>query len=279
MSPPVTIALPSLKSLLVSAWANAGNGLPTGLPSAEHLAHATAFVAVHSGRHFLVTNWHVVAGRHAEDGKPLAASLALPEALLIMHNTDGQIGGWSSRLEPLYDEHDAPLWFEHPTLGRNVDVVALPLTQTDGVRLYPYDPAMPGAPISFGASDLVSIVGFPFGKTGGGAAGIWVQGSVATEPGFNYDDLPCFLVDSRTRQGQSGSPVILYRKGTFLSDDGAVMASSSPVERFVGIYSGRINSESDLGRVWKAHALTEILDGEKRGAIPIIGPPPPRPPN
>jgi hypothetical protein len=32
-----------------------------------------------------------------------------------------------------------------------------------------------------------------------------------------------------------------------------------PVWKFMGIYSGRINAESDLGIVWKASALDELI--------------------
>ena len=31
------------------------------------------------------------------------------------------------------------------------------------------------------------------------------------------------------------------------------------VSRFIGIYSGRINAESDLGIVWKASAISQLL--------------------
>lgn len=256
--------MPSLKSLLVGVLTSNG----------QHLGTATAFVAVHASGEYLVTNWHVVSGRNTEDGKPMHGSGAVPETLHVMHNVAGQIGRGTSRLELLYGQSGAPLWLEHPSHGRKVDVVAIPLRQTDGIAQYPYDAANPGPPITLGAGDLVSIIGFPFGRTGGGAAGIWVQGWVATEPGFDFNMLPCFLVDSRTRQGQSGSPVILYRKGVYTTDDGSVMASTKPVERFVGVYSGRINTESDLGIVWKGGALDEILAGQHRGPIPKIGPPP-----
>jgi hypothetical protein len=40
------------------------------------------------------------------------------------------------------------------------------------------------------------------------------------------------------------------------------------MERFFGVYSGRLNRESDIGRVWKRKALVEVLDGAKRGPIP-----------
>ena len=264
----ITIALPSLKSLLVAARANGG----------RQLATATGFAAVHDGRHYLVTNWHVAAGRNPKDGKFLSKSGAVPDELFIMHN-GAQIGRWDSRVERLHDANGAPLWLEHPVYGRRVDVVALPLTQTEGITVYPYDPASPGLPIAFGPSQTVSIIGFPFGTTGsgeaGGVPGIWVQGAVATEPALEFDGLPCFLVDSRTRPGQSGSPVIVYRTGVYSTDDGSVMASTGPVERFIGVYSGRINKDSDLGFVWKASALVEILAAQRPGPMPTIGAPSP----
>ena len=42
----------------------------------------------------------------------------------------------------------------------------------------------------------------------------------------------------------------------------------NPHERFVGVYSGRLNEESDIGRVWKRRALVEVINGGKRGERP-----------
>ena len=41
--------------------------------------------------------------------------------------------------------------------------------------------------------------------------------------------------------------------------DGSSAIFTGPVERFIGIYSGRINAESDLGIVWKASAINELI--------------------
>ncbi|MDT4876033.1 hypothetical protein FQZ97_1114480 [compost metagenome] len=41
--------------------------------------------------------------------------------------------------------------------------------------------------------------------------------------------------------------------------DGSQAMFSGPVLKFIGIYSGRINAESDLGIVWKASALNELV--------------------
>ena len=113
------------------------------------------------------------------------------------------------------------------------------------------------------------IIGFPFGRTGGAALAIWGQGSLATEPDVDYEELPCVLVDSRTRPGQSGSPVIAYvpRGGTLYMKRGDVHMMSDERVELVGVYSGRMNQDSDLGYVWKASVVGQIIDGAVRGEI------------
>jgi len=145
-----------------------------------------------------------------------------------------------------------------------VDVVALPLTQLDGVDVYAHS-LEPGPDVAVGVSRPVSIVGFPFGRTGGGAFGIWVQGTVASEPEVNFDDLPCFLIDSRTRPGQSGSPVIFFSTGGAISMADGNTAVLGQVEKLLGVYSGRIHPESDLGVVWRREVVSEIIEGAVRG--------------
>jgi hypothetical protein len=242
------------------------NALFEGRP----IADASAFVATHQGENYLVTSWHVVAGRHPTTGLPLSdETAAVPDALYVLHRAGDDELSWEWRSEPLYDADGEPLWFEHPDYGQDVDVVALPLTQTDGIAIYAYDPTSLGPRIVYGPSDDVSVIGFPFGRTGGEALGIWVHGTVATEPAVEYDDLPCFLIDSRTRTGQSGSPVILFRTNGYTTEDGNMINNGEPGTRFVGVYSGRISAESDLGLVWKASALVEILTARKRGPLPL----------
>ena len=42
-------------------------------------------------------------------------------------------------------------------------------------------------------------------------------------------------------------------------DDGKPMLLQSPATRFIGVYGGRINAKSDLGKVWKASAVVELV--------------------
>lgn len=222
---------------------------------------ATGFIVRRPNTVYLLTNRHVVRGRHQETDQPLDPLGAVPDEMLIHHNADGALGKWISKAARLYNPDGASLWHEHPVHGGSVDVVALPLTELDGAALHPYNPWVPGPLIRCGPTDQVSIVGFPFGLAAGGLLGIWVQGTIASEPVVDYNGLPLMLVDSRTRQGQSGSPVIAHRSGGMVAmEDGGSRVFGGPVTRFLGVYSGRLNAESDLGFVWKISAVIELLE-------------------
>jgi hypothetical protein len=223
------------------------------------LGSGTGFVVQSKNGPTLVTNRHIVTGRHQDTGSPLSSSAGVPDNLVIWHNQLDHLGEWIARREPLY-VNNVPRWKEHPKLGARADIVALPLIELSDVQLFPYDPVNTGPAIQVGPSDPVSVVGFPFGIAGGGLFAIWATGFMATEPIADFADLPVSLIDCRSRQGQSGSPVISFRSGGMVAmSDGSSAAFAGPVWRFIGVYSGRLNAESDLGIVWKAAALTELI--------------------
>lgn len=228
------------------------------------LSSATGFVVDTVAGPHLITNLHVVTGRHLVTCKVNA----IPDELVIYHHKKGCLGEWVARSEPLVSDN-WHLWREHPRLGDKADFVALPLTNLEAVDLYYVDPLHPwhaehrgdkNGDLLLRPSDMVSVVGFPFGKSSSGYAPIWVTGFLASELSECYQGLPVHLIDSRTRPGQSGSPVFVYRSGGAVpTKPGAVTVFNGPVTKFLGVYSGRINKDSDLGMVWKASALAELI--------------------
>ena len=244
-----TIAEPSVKSLIVQMEVG-GQPLSVG----------TAFVADSKKGPVLITNWHNAAGRNPNDGKIISPTGAVPDTIVVLHNRAGKLGEWVPRKESL-QANGKQRWVEHPKHGKKVDCVAIPLTDLADVQLYPYTLGVGDPAIKCGPADTVSVVGFPFGITAGGALALWATGFVASEPDIDFNNLPSFLIDCRSRPGQSGSAVVAYRSGGMVAmDDGSSAAFSGPVTRFLGIYSGRINEQSDLGIVWKAAAVREIVD-------------------
>lgn len=52
--------------------------------------------------------------------------------------------------------------------------------------------------------------------------------------------------------------------GTHTVTTGIVMGGG-PITNLLGVYSGRINDQSDLGIVWKVQAVRDILAGQEEG--------------
>jgi hypothetical protein len=225
------------------------------------LASGTAFVVEQNSSYYLITNRHNVSGRDNEN-KPIFNSSAIPNKIKIYFNKVKK-GQWRAAEIDLYaiaGNESTYIWHEHPTLGEKVDAVAIKLGITPEIDYSPYPLNGPLTPQVF-PSDNVSVVGFPFGKRAHGYLAIWSTGFLATDLTINYDGLPLFLIDCRSRQGQSGSPVIAQRNGGFgISHDGLAQIQTGMTTRLLGIYSGRINEQSDLGLVWKLEAIKEIIE-------------------
>lgn len=239
------ISQPSFQSLYVEMRA-LGNTIAIG----------TAFAAVAEvGATFLVTNRHNVTGKNQDTGELLCkATGAVPDSLLVWHNAQTELGQFVPIEVPLYAS-GSPLWIEHPTLGASADLVALPLPSRSDIAIYPYR-ATQLAHMNIEPAQTVSVVGFPFGERTGPSFAVWATGFVASEPEINHGGRPVFLIDCRSRKGQSGSPVILHHG----LRSNVVQARAAEVHsELLGIYSGRINEESDLGVVWKAYAIAELL--------------------
>ena len=239
------VAKPSAQSLFIQMKAN-GHNLGTG----------TGFVVMNGEIPYLITNWHNLSGL-TPDGT-IMAGIAVPDEIVIRHNRKGHLGQWTLKSEPVTNNFN-PLWLEHPQYGKNVDVVALRLSNLCDVELIPYSIESGKAAVLAAPGEIVSVVGFPFGLIADGSFAIWATGFVATDVDLDFNNLPCFLIDCRARKGQSGSAVIAHRNGAFSNSSGGLQFGGSSSE-LLGVYSGRINNESDLGMVWKKSVILEIMN-------------------
>lgn len=257
IGPGYVFEVPELASQYVEAIAPAGSvlGSATGF-----------FVRDAERRPWLVTNRHVVTGRHWETDSVDGYGGVAPSAIRVSVPMAGRFS-WTQVLIELGDEENQPRWREHPELGRAVDVVALPMPETEQVDIIEW-------PLGVGIArhdltDTLYVIGFPVGfdpVQAVGVFGVWTRASIAWQPRLDWRGLPCFLVDCRSRSGQSGSPAVFYanRLTSFMGIDGHMR--TGPAWSLVGIYSGRIHKESDLGIVWKRPALEQIIAS---GVIPV----------
>jgi hypothetical protein len=251
------VEVPTLKSLYLETYFGE-----------QLLSSATGFLIARTRESHctLLTNRHVVTGRHQESGACLSKHAALPDALKIYFHKDGaDLREWKSVRLPLYRVGGEPFWIEHPRLEATADVVALNLKWGSDVTKYPYylDEKLDRVNMFLSPADAVSVIGFPFGLSSYGRFPVWATGSLAQDLDLVQPERPAFFIDCRSRQGQSGSPVVAFRSsGARTIKDGRINVSISadPTWEFLGIYSGRVNPESDLGVVWHVSALGELVD-------------------
>lgn len=230
----------------------------------QHLGYGTGFVVVRGERTFLITARHVLTGRHADTGKPLSTTAGTPNIIRIAHHLKGPIGSaWRFDRERLYNEFGKPNWFVHP-FREEVDVAALELRSLNAdVQLHPFDLALADADVLPYPAMSVSIVGFPFGLRPNVFWPIWKTGHVASEYDLDYkENLPAFLIDATTREGMSGSPVVARLQGGHLNRK-RVWVVGGQMTRFLGVYSGRLREEAEVGIVWKPETIADILEAEQ----------------
>lgn len=235
----------------------------------QKLADASAFTWATEDAAYLITNWHNVTGKNPITGKHLSIkTVAEPNTLLVhldLVNLNGSRGSFPVRL---YDQDDQPTWLEHP-LKAGIDVVAIPLPPVPGAHLHPIN-MMAQRQMAVRVGMDAFVIGYPFGAATG-MFPIWKRASIASEPQVPIAGMPYFLVDSASRRGMSGSPVVERSWGTFQSESGGSVLSTGPHDKFLGVYAGRVDDKEDqaqIGRVWHASVIDQIIDGQRRGSKP-----------
>lgn len=238
-------------SLLVETIFEEENG------NEQILATGSSFIVENSGSQYLITNWHIVTGLNAEDGCTLLDRKGRrPNKLRICHHSEGGLGLWVKKDIRLFGDMchlQDHCWLEH-NLGHQVDVVAIRLTELIGARNFSLNLSAADDSLLVTPSEVVSIIGFPEGKSAEGGFPIWKTGHVASDIALNDRR---FNIDATTKSGMSGSPVFAKRTGYYMENFKDV--SMGTKIRFLGVYSGRISDTADIGNVWHPAVINEII--------------------
>jgi hypothetical protein len=127
------------------------------------------------------------------------------------------------------------------------------------------------------------VVGYPYGLQSGIDLPLWIRGTISSEPAFYWrsklgQELPLFLVDGRTREGQSGAPVIFFRPPNtlFLTPERTISYTIGTQSKLLGVYSGRAYAEdgsgsSDLGFCWRIGEVNIICREQVRAGRVVQG--------
>lgn len=239
-----------------------------------------------------VTNFHVVAGQSLRgnflDGynsysRPFFLNIRLPAALgsgveqealqsILIPLYVGEAGSFRRRWYSRYKGSKTPGRVMGPEHRGDYpqevmsDIAVLPIDAETATkyqlesRAYAWDQQSirnARGQIMVRPTDRVYVLGYPAtAKEYSVTMPIWTTGSVANEVNSGREER--FLIDSRTREGQSGSPVISYRRETYIDGNGSLGGTLPEEARLLGIYSGRTDKESDIGSVWWGWEIEHI---------------------
>ena len=241
---------------------------------------------------FLVTNWHVVSGRDPANPRSSPTGAVPTRARLTLHKRiDGVAIRRSQKVTRKIDLNnesgEGPKWLEHPNHRSKIDVVVLKIANDEEFKKQvachfiseagkeALDPSYEER-----VTDDVFVIGYPWGLTGGDRVlPLYKRGSIASEPIVNPTK---FLIDCRTSKSMSGSPVICSHSGLWspsgTMDDQSIIGT---VQKFVGVYSGRLYERdalgerqgepaqleaiSEIGIVWRSQMIEEIIAGDAPG--------------
>lgn len=257
---------------------------------------------------YIVTAWHNLTGRHSETLKPLSSKLAIPDNVVL--NLAVSMPGFGvirhSITIPLVDEEKS-LFYIHPENWPRVDVAAIPFDphgnflsegylSTGELRNYSFSPIMEvknagttelcpiqkflvpdGDVISkwFKAVDVTEelfIPGYPHNVQDYYAQPVWKRATIASsvQNGWNREEK--FLIDSASKSGMSGAPVLYYSPHGRVKIGGSTYKFSRDVAILAGIYVGRIavqdEQDPQIGTVWKSNVIDEILEAKQFEKLP-----------
>lgn len=266
------------------------------------LSIGTGVIYQYENEYFIVTAWHNLTGLHSETLEPLSKHLAIPDNVIVTLAVS--IPGFSvirnSITMPLMDE-DKSLFYIHKENWPRVDVAVIPFDPhaeylsegqlSTGEKIERrFSPIMPvqGAgtseicPIqkylvpnddvikkwldSVDVTEELFIPGYPHNVQDYYAQPVWKRATIASSVQMGWNREPKFLIDSASKSGMSGSPVLYYSPKGSVQIYGTTYHFGQEVAILAGIYVGRlgVKGEADpqIGTVWNQSVINEIIQAK-----------------
>ncbi len=227
------------------------------------LSSGTCFFVMTADGPVLVTNRHNFTGRDNITGKPLHKGCGIPDHAIVTLHGPKEVHYHIDLVD--HANPKVPSWVEHPILGAKADIVALPVKEMVNIigeknSISLESVSSHGNWHRWDVGSELQVIGYPYGQIGGPFP-IWSKGFIASEPDVNIADLPIFLIDCKSRPGQSGSPVwARFKKGDVITHKDKDWQAKQAMNYFLGVYSGRLRTDSDLGLVWKRSCIEEVVN-------------------
>lgn len=228
---------------------------------------------------FLVTNYHVLTGHSPVEGKlPIGDNIAFQ-----FHKSHENPGDIHHVRMPLFTKQGEPIWIQSATVAEaDIAVLPVPVAAFEKCKVACIAKEWnTEAKLKLRPTSAVTLIGYPYGYYDrANALPIWKTGSFASEPDIDFEGKPLLTVDISAFPGMSGSPAFAISYGMYETEDGATSAGG--VRKFVGVYASMqmlherkfleefhgapqygvaIEQSLQLGHVWKARLVEEIVSG------------------
>lgn len=241
-------------------------------------SHATGFFWKRENQSYLVTNWHVLSGVDplSKGRNPNGLIPRWLEYFTVRFAPADNLSGYYApirtrkriEIKPFgYDQ-----WFQHPNFNEyGIDIVAIPIGEGGSVSTDAHVDEYRFESLFHFVGDAVFVAGYPLKSYADTMIPIWKRGSLATEPLFQIDDRPLFLIDASTTEGMSGSPVFRRTFGPAMMADRSSNLGAGVTTEFVGVYAGNLLHPElkriGIGYAWYGKLVDEIIDGKNEGCI------------
>jgi len=272
------------------------------------LSIGTGVIYQHASEYYIVTAWHNLSGRHSESLQPLSDNLAIPDNVVVNLAISMPGGGLMrpSITIPLIDQEKS-LYYIHPENWPRVDVAIIPFdphaTYLSEGRLSTgdlYETAL--SPImnvvgsgtseicpiqkylvpdsgvidkwfdSVDVTEELFIPGYPHNVQDYYVQPVWKRATIASSVKYGWNREPKFLIDSASKSGMSGSPVLYYSPIGTVEIPGAKYTFNREVAILAGIYVGRLGVQGErdpqIGTVWKKSVIDEIINAKSFEKLP-----------
>lgn len=264
-----------------------------------NLSTGTGFFYQSGDYYYIVTAWHNVTGLHSELMNPLSKNGGIPNNLIasIAFYSNSHVARLPIII-PLVDS-DKSLFMVHPKRWPRIDVAVIPfdlrrdyllnfdlddtkkttvslssiLALPDGTspELCPIQKyLLPNKDVSkewLAAVDVTEelfIPGYPLNIQDYYSQPVWKRATIASSVQRGWNGEPKFLVDTASKSGMSGSPVL------YVGTKGAVKVGNTTymlggeTTILTGVYVGRLGvglEDPQIGIVWNQSIIDEIING------------------
>lgn len=272
------------------------------------LSVGTGVIYQHGSDYYIVTAWHNLSGRHSESLQSLSKNLAIPDNVVVSLAID-MAGFGSVRRSmtiPLIDEEKS-LFYIHPDNWPRIDVAAIPfdphatflsegyLSTGENIEMN-FSPIMqvhgsgtsnicpiqkylvPNSDVidkwfkSVEVTEELFIPGYPHNLQDYYSQPVWKRATIASSVQQGWNREPKFLIDSASKSGMSGSPVLYYCPNGSVKIKGSQYHFNQDVAILAGIYVGRLGVKGDqdpqIGTVWHKSVIDEIIIAKTNENLP-----------